>query len=149
MPDSLSKAYHQFRDLDRLRGEINRFFGETMTRLPFLEWHETGYPSIDIYAANQDMILVAEVPGLSAEELEISTTKDSITVSGEFRLPQLPEDARVMRQERSYGRFTRTFHLPLPVDADKAEATMKDGLLMIRVPKAEEVRPRTVVIKNG
>ena len=149
MSDAITRSIQgPFREIDRLRNEMNRIFGDVFARLPAVEWHETGYPCVDVYAAPQELILVAEVPGLAAENIEITTTKDSVTIAGEFNTPPLPEQAETLRQERSYGRFTRTFRLPLPVDADKAEADIKNGLLVIRVPKAAEVRPRTIQIKT-
>ncbi len=148
MSDAITRGgYSPFREIERLRDEMNRVFNTTFGRLPMVEWHETGYPPVDVYATPEELFLVAEVPGLAAENIEITTTKDSVTIAGEFSLPKLPEQAEALRQERTYGKFTRSFRLPMPVDADQAEADIKDGLLIVRIPKAAEVRPRTIPIK--
>ncbi len=147
MTDALLRL-SPFRELDRIRSEVNRLFNGELARGQVMEWHETLYPAVDVYNTNNELVLVAEVPGLSAENLEITTTKDSVTLAGEFTAPQFPEQAESLREERTYGRFSRSFRLPLPVDADKAAASIKDGLLIIRVPKAEEIRPRVVPINE-
>ena len=149
MTNSLLRlGFEPFREIDRLRSEMNRLFGDTLSRYPDLGFATPNSPRADIYATGEDLLVVAELPGLSADQVEITTNQDILTIGGEFKQPDLPENADVMRQERWYGRFSRSFQLPIPVDADKAEATMKDGLLIVRVPKAKEAKARTVPIKT-
>ncbi len=74
------------------------------------------------------------------------TNRNQLTLQGE-RLPEEPNNGRWHRRERGFGRFRRLLELPLPVDADKVEATLEDGLLHLTLPKAEEARPRRIAVK--
>ncbi|MCL6613743.1 MAG: Hsp20/alpha crystallin family protein [Firmicutes bacterium] len=148
MANALARLiYDPLLEMDRIRGEVNRLLGESLGRFSLAGWMEPGQPPIDIYATNDELILVAAVPGLAAKDLEITTNRGFITIAGEFTPPDLPEKVESLRQERWYGRFSRTFQLPLPVEAEKAEATMENGLLFIRMPKAKEARTTNVPIK--
>lgn len=149
MANSLVRfGFEPFREIERIRSEMNRLFGESLSRYPGNGWADSGSPKVDIYATNEDLLLVVELPGLNQEALEITTNQDVLTFSGEFKLPELPENAEILRQERWYGRFSRSFQMPFPIDADHAEATIKDGLLVVRVPKAKEAKTRTVPINT-
>ena len=148
MANALSRLiYDPLVEIDRIRGEMNRLLGESLGRLSLTGWTEPGQPPVDIYATNDELILVVAVPGLEAKDIQINTNRGFITISGEITPPDIPEEAESLRQERWYGKFSRTFQLPLPVEAEKAEASLKDGLLYIHIPKAKEARTTNVPIK--
>lgn len=141
-------------EFDRLRRQMARDF-ESLFRFglgaegPYLTYGMLGVgPRMNVYDEGEDYVIVAEVPGVSGDELEISANRDSITIQGE-RKDDAPEGYKVWRRERSPVRFSRTFTFPSRVDADNATASLADGLLTIRVPKVAEDRPRHIEVKAG
>ena len=104
-------------------------------------------PSADIYEDDNNLVVKAELPGISKDELNVTITRDTITISGEKKSEEKVEKKNYHRLERSYGSFCRSFRLPDHVDSDKAEAIFKDGVLEIRVPKSEESRHKKIEIK--
>jgi HSP20 family protein len=129
--------------MTRLRDEVVKVL-DTLRRSGVQEVYT---PRTDIYETDQEVVVVAEVPGLTAkEDLEVGATEDSVIVRGEIRrATEVREDA-FTQVERFYGRFSRTLPLPAKVEPQKAEASYRDGLLEIRLPKAEGTRRRTVKV---
>jgi HSP20 family protein len=91
--------------------------------------------------------IVAEVPGVKAEDVKISLENNLLTLRGEKKQQAEEQSERVHRYERSYGVFERTFSLPTTVDPDKIDAQYANGVLMITIPKAERARPREIPVK--
>ena len=92
--------------------------------------------------------IVAELPGVKAEDVKISLENQTLTMRGEKRQVAEEKTERVHRYERSYGAFERTFALPGTVDADRIEASYADGLLTVTLPKVERARPRQIEIRT-
>ena len=107
---------------------------------------EGTWPLGMLFDAGDRLLLQVAVPGLKKEDLQISGSLDVLTLSGE-RKTVAPEGVTVQRRERLPIRFCRSFAFPVPVDLDKAEATLKDGILTVSVLKAPEVRPRTIAVQ--
>ena len=91
--------------------------------------------------------IVAEVPGVKAEDVKISLENNLLTLRGEKKQQAEEQSERVHRYERSYGVFERTFSLPTTVDPDKIDAQYANGVLTITIPKAERARPREIPVK--
>ena len=89
----------------------------------------------------------AELPGLKADELDISVTGGTFSISGERKLPVEDEKARYHRREREAGSFSRIVNLPAQIDAGKVEAQCSDGVLTVTLPKAEAVKPKQISVK--
>jgi HSP20 family protein len=100
---------------------------------------------IEAYATDHEIVVRAAVPGLKPDEVEITFEGDSLTLRGEF--PRPLDNVNYLFTERPWGRFSRTLHLNIPVEADKAEAIFENGLLTLTLPKAEAVRPKVIPIK--
>ena len=129
------------RDFDRLlRGAFSPTFGEgeVSTR--------TWAPPVDIYENGDNLVLKAELPGLSPEDVEIRVQDNTLYLKGERKFEKEVEEQSYHRVERSYGTFTRTFSLPNSIDADKVAANYKDGVLTLTMPKKEEAKPKTIKI---
>jgi HSP20 family protein len=109
-------------------------FKETIT--------EEVMPSIDIFEEGDNVVVKAEVPGIKKEDLDISVTDNTVSISGEKKKEEKVERKNYYREERSYGSFTRSFRLPTEVQTDKAKASFKEGILEIRIPKTEEAKKR-------
>jgi HSP20 family protein len=89
--------------------------------------------------------LLAELPGMKREDIDIEVTQDSLSISGERRLDQ-DEKKSYVRVERPYGPFTRTFAINTPIKAGEVKASYKDGVLEIIVPKSEEIKPKKIEV---
>jgi HSP20 family protein len=101
---------------------------------------------VNLYESADGYVLTAEVPGSSRDDLDVSVEGSRVTLSGKRRI-ELPEGASVHRRERPEGSFRRTVELPAPLDAEKAEAVYRHGVLSVRVPKASSHQPRSIGIR--
>ena len=101
-------------------------------------------PALDLYQGNDNIIAVVELPGMRKEEIEISLQDGTLSISGERKGETAKEDAA--RTERFSGKFRRTVTLPTQVDVSKINASYKDGILTVTLPKAEEAKPKQIKI---
>lgn len=99
-------------------------------------------PSIDLFTEGDDVVVKAELPGMKKEDIDVSVTDSTITVSGEKKQEEKVEKKDYYRLERSYGSFSRSFSLPAEVQTEKVTAKFKDGILEIRIPKTEEAKKK-------
>jgi HSP20 family protein len=104
-------------------------------------------PAIDLYEGKEEVVLKAEVPGLSKEDLKIDLTDSMITISGEKKKEEEVKEEAYTYSERSYGSFSRSLQLPCAVKADKVKATFKNGILEVKLPKTEDAKKRHVTVK--
>jgi HSP20 family protein len=134
-------------------GQLQQFQNE-MNRL-FDRWGDGGgraggaatFPAVNVWEENDEVFVEAELPGLDLKDLEIYVTGgNQLTLKGE-RKPFAPETGVWHRQERAYGHFTRGLTLPFPVDADKVDARLENGVLLVRLAKHESARPRKIQVK--
>lgn len=136
-----------FGQLTNLRDEINRLF-ESPTGNGGSDVFNSWAPSLDVYEDKDNIIVRAELPGLKKEEIEISLHENVLTVSGERRNEKKYEGAETSREERFFGKFTRSMKLPKSVNANKVKAAYSDGILTVTLPKSEDAKPRQIEIKN-
>jgi HSP20 family protein len=108
-------------------------------------------PPADLLIDDEGVTVYMDVPGVKRENLEIELENDMLTVRGERPFPYAQEDGSgpVRRIERGFGRFERTLRVPRGLDPDAIEATLSDGVLTLRMPKPETLRPRKIEIKAG
>jgi HSP20 family protein len=99
-------------------------------------------PSVDVFEEGDDVVVKAELPGMSKENIDVKITDDIVTISGEKKKEEKIEKKDYHRMERSYGSFTRSFRLPSEVQTDKATAKFKEGVLEVRIPKTEEAKKK-------
>jgi HSP20 family protein len=102
---------------------------------------------VDVQAEKDDFIVRANVPGLKPEDLRVEVVDNTVTISGEISSEQKTEQENYLLQERRYGQFSRSFTLPTSLNSAKAEATIENGVLVLRLPKAEEARPKAITVK--
>jgi len=102
-------------------------------------------PALDVYQDKDQFTVVAEVPGMKKEEIDISLHGDTLTISGERKSHEKQGD-QAFRAERFFGRFQRSLPLPSAVDTEKVKATYKDGILEVVLPKAEEAKPKQIEV---
>jgi HSP20 family protein len=136
---ALDRLANMHQELDRV---FESTFGSNFRPLGTLSrWT----PAVDVYQDKDQFTVVAEVPGLEKEEIEISLHGDTLTISGE-RKPQEKEADQGFRTERFFGKFQRSLTLPSVVNAEKVKASYKDGLLQVVLPKAEEAKPKQIEV---
>jgi HSP20 family protein len=104
-------------------------------------------PAINILEREDAIVIQADLPGLNAEDVEVTVENSTLTIRGERRLDEAREGETYHRVERLYGMFERTFNLPNSVDTTKIEARFKNGEMNLTLPKREESKPRSVKIK--
>jgi len=130
--------------MDRLQREMNRVFDQALETRS----NPSGYPAVNIYAAENGLVLHAELPGFQAENLDISINGETLTLSGERFAESIPEEAHYHRQERGIGKFSRTIKLPYTIEADQVQAELKNGLLTLTLPRAKTDLPRKIAVNH-
>ncbi len=103
--------------------------------------------AVDVYREDGNLVVKAEVPGVTAEELDITVKDDVLIIAGETKAEEDVEEENYIRRERRYGSFCRSFALPAEAEGDKAEAAFEDGVLTVTIPVAEEPREDTVKVE--
>ena len=137
-----------FRDAVSLRDAMSRLFEESFIRPAAWPGPFEGVGlAVDMVETKDDVVVKAAAPGLQPEDIDIAVTGDLLTIKCEFKSEIKTEGASVIRQERRYGAFERTLSLPTQVVADKARAEFENGMLTLTLPKAEEVKPKTIRVK--
>jgi HSP20 family protein len=101
---------------------------------------------IDVRADSDSFTLKALLPGVKAEDLNIHIVNETVTIAGELKADR-EEDSSYLLTERPSGKFQRVLTLPTQLDPDKVEANLEDGVLTLRIPKAEEAKPRTIKVQ--
>ena len=137
-----------FGDLLSLRQAMDRLFEESFVS-PRLAGAQGDLVPMDVYATDDDFVLEANLPGVKPEEVEITVEGNTLTISGETRSSRKDEEGATILQEIRRGRFTRTMTLPAGLEPETASATFEDGVLTVRIPRAEQVKPRQIKIGSG
>jgi HSP20 family protein len=106
----------------------------------------SAWPEVSLWDDGQALVLTANIPGMSDKDIQLSVHQDVLTLSGE-RSTKVPEGYAVERQERGKARFSRSFALPTRVDAERASADVKDGVLTVTLPKHPDAQPRQIAVK--
>jgi HSP20 family protein len=133
-----------WRSLNEMQHEVNRIFDRWGNQAFGL----AEYPAVNVWEENDALHVEAELPGLALEDLEIFVTgNNQFTLKGERKAPVVEKGVQ-HRQERGFGKFTRTLTLPFPVDDSKVEARFENGVLKVTLPKHEAARPRKIAIKS-
>jgi len=140
--------WEPFNELVSLRDAMDRLFEEGLVRPRTWLAPITESLMMDIYETKDDIVVKAAVPGVKAEDIDISVTGNLLTIKGEFKEEEGVEKANYIRRERRYGSFSRSLTLPSSVDVDKAEAEFTDGILKLTLPKVEEAKPKTISVKT-
>ncbi len=141
--------WEPFRDLTDFRNSIDRVFDRGYAR-PWrvVTWENGGslFP-VDVSDTEESVAVTASLPGIKAEDISISVTGRTLTIKGETKSEDETNEPNYYRQERRVGSFEREIGLPVRVEAEKASATFEDGVLELELPKAADVRTRTIEIK--
>jgi HSP20 family protein len=139
--------WEPFRDMVALRDAMDRMFEERMFRppVPFGPWAE-GALAVDMYETDESVVVKSAVPGVSAEEIEVSVTGDTLTIKAETKEEEEIKRESYLRRERRFGSYCRSVTLPGGLETEKAKADYTDGILTLTFPKAEEVKPKSIKV---
>lgn len=136
-----------FQDLWQVREEVNRLFDHTLNRYPALRGVRGWQPAVDMYEDDKEITVKAEIPGVEPKDVDITVTADSISLKGELKEETERREDGYIRAERRFGQFYRTLPLPAEVKPEEAQATFKNGVLEVRMPKAQVGRREGVKVK--
>ena len=132
-----------------LRSAMDRLFEDSFVSP--LGWRtlngsESVNPPIDVHETGDELVVSASLPGMKADDVDITITGQTLSLRGEFKADEEVQRDQYLYRERRFGSFSRTVQLPVRVQGDRASATFSDGVLTLRIPKAEEVKPRQIKI---
>ncbi len=135
------------REMMTLREAMDRLFDDVFTRPLNLGDGGWSAPAIDMYQTDDEVVVKAAIPGFNADEVQINVTGDVLTLRGEMKHEEEQKDKAWHIHEQRWGSFERSITLPTDVKADKASADFENGILTVTLPKAEEVKPKTITVK--
>jgi HSP20 family protein len=137
-----------FREFAAMQDRMNRIFGNVYLRDEDTGLRGSWVPAVDIFETpNHDLIVRAELPGMTREDIEVTVENSTLVLKGEKKFDPEVKEENYRRIERSYGTFHRSFTLPNTVDTTRVGADYKNGVLTIKLPFREEARPRTINVE--
>jgi HSP20 family protein len=143
----LLRRWDPFFDVSKTLEEMDRIFNAANRPLGLRSVPRGTFPAINIYDQGDQTVLLAEIPGINPDDLELTVLEDTVTLKGNRALERNDED-RIYRRERVAGEFSRTLTLPDSVDPDKVKAEYKNGVLRVSLEKAEPAKARQIKIQS-
>jgi HSP20 family protein len=145
------ERWEPFKEMMSLREAMNRLVEDSFIRpgswLAPVDAEAMGV-AMDVIDTKDNVIVKASVPGIKPEDIDVSVTGEVLTIKGETASEEKIEQGSYLRQERRFGKFERTLTLPTQVQADKADAKFEHGVLTLTLPKAEQVKPKSIKVKT-
>jgi HSP20 family protein len=130
-----------------MQTQMNRLFDNFLGQPSLSGTMERAWsPPVDMYETRNEVVVAVELPGLNEKDIRLSITGDLLTIQGERQWSDEVRDAAHYRQERWFGKFERALSLPIPVETGQVKATYRDGVLTIKLPKTEGVKPKEIKI---
>ncbi len=138
-------------ELDRMFEDFDRRFRWPRPWVPQSWWAEPGVrmPALDVYEKDNEIVVKAEIPGMSKDDIEVSLANSTLTISGEKKKEEEIKDQDYYRCERSFGSFSRSIELPAPVKTEDAKASFVNGVLEIHLPKTAETKRKLITVEVG
>lgn len=135
-------VYRSLRDMKQLEMQLNRWLAN----------HESSsyseFPQINVWSSEDGAVVRTEIPGVDPEKVDISLVNDTVTIRGSRHEETFEEEHSCTRKERRFGHFTRSLQLPFTVDGDGVKARFNDGILEIKLPRAEADKPRKISVSS-
>jgi len=138
----------RFEELERMHSQMNRF-AEELTEGLYREPVAGVFPLLNVTEDKDKYYVRAELPGIKANDLDISVTGNTLSISGERKISAEGEKTRYHRKERDAGEFSRMISLPAQVDTVQVEAHCADGILTVVLPKSETAKPKQITVKTS
>lgn len=135
-------------ELDRLRQDFDRLFDSSLPRI--YRQRARAFPAVNMWTNDEEgVVVMAELPGVDADGINISVTADTLTISGSRQPDDGPAAEQYHRREQSYGDFSRVVQLPYTVNNEGVEASVNKGVLRVYLPRAEAEKPKQITVKAG
>jgi len=144
----LVDQWFPFFDVGKTLEEMDRAFGRMGRPLGLRSVPRGTFPAINMYQQDDGVLLMAEVPGVEPGSLDLTVLNDSVTLKGRREEKDIPENSRMYRRERAQGTFARTVTLPEAINPDSVQARYADGVLTVRMEKAESAKVRKIAIQS-
>ena len=145
---TMMTRYEPFGNVLSLRDAMDQLFQDSFVA-PFGHLAQTtSSMPVDVYETDDAFVVKAFMPGLTPDDLAINVEQQSVMIHGEPKAEEMT-GMRPLLQERQIGAFTRTFTLPVPVEADKVQAELSNGVLSLTLPKSEAIKPRKIQVKSS
>jgi HSP20 family protein len=140
--------WEPFRDLMAMQDRMTRLIDETFSRI----WKEdmaqgVWSPAVDILERGDEVVLKADLPGVTQNEIDIRVEEGTVTIQGERKFVKESSEENYVQIERPYGTFRRTFSIPRTIDQESIKASYKDGVLRIILPRRQEIQPKQIVVE--
>lgn len=132
-------SFDPFAELRLMERQMNRLFRDVHGR-------GTDYPALNYWSNDNEALLEIEMPGVNADDFELSVQDDVVTIAGERKDPHADETVTAHRHERAFGKFSRTLQLPFEVEADKVAARYENGVLRVTLPRRESTKSKRIAI---
>jgi HSP20 family protein len=141
--------FDPFGEMLTLRDTMDRIFDERLLRP--LTWRsfegEALSPALDVHENGDEIVVEAALPGMAPEDVDITITGQTLTLRGEMKASSAENGDQYLYRERRFGTFHRQLQLPVRVEGERADATFEHGVLTLRIPKADEVKPRQIQVR--
>jgi HSP20 family protein len=150
------EQWHPLKEIESMCREMDSMWEEifpTPRRSLLAPWRrlaskdDTAIPAIDVIDKADEILVRCEMPGVEKKNIDVSVPEDTLTVKGEVEKDKEYKDEDYYHRERTYRSYTRSIHIPEKVKADKIKASVKDGMLNVHIPKAEELKPRKIKVE--
>ena len=140
--------WEPFEGLTALRREMDRLFEDFSTGGGALRfWERAAEPAVEVSDTAEAVVVKVQVPGITKDDVQLTITENALTVKGEMKEEEKKEEKNYHRREFRYGAFVRTIALPAPVQAEKATAQLKDGVLEVTMPKSAQAQVKHIPIQ--
>ena len=138
-----------YREMMVIRNRMDRRLNNELSVAP-TSWKSIKWGiALDVAESDDDYMVKASLPGINPDDLEITFNDNRLTIKGEVKEDEELDEAQYHLRERRYGTFTRSIKLPSGIESDKIDAKYDDGVLKLRLPKVEEIKPKKITIKKG
>ena len=144
--------WEPFRGLNTLQDQVNRLLEDSIRGAGPNSSLAAWAPAVDIYETESELVVTADLPGINEKDFDVRVENNMLTIRGERKLEKTVNEDNMLRVERAYGSFSRSFSLPNTVNTEAIKADYRDGVLTVKMPKREESKPKQVkvnVATNG
>lgn len=138
--------WEPFRGLNTLNDEVSRLLEGSIRGNASTSSLTTWAPAVDIHETENELVITADLPGIKTEDLDVRVENNTLTILGERKLEKTVNEDNMLRVERAYGSFSRSFSLPSTVNTEAIKADYHDGVLIVKMPKREESKPKQVKV---
>ncbi|MGV8024939.1 MAG: Hsp20/alpha crystallin family protein [Anaerolineaceae bacterium] len=135
-----------FLDIVNVRDTMDRMLDNYFGRSP-VTFEENGVVDLDLYQTDKNIVIEASIPGIDPEDINISVAGEILTIKGEVKQEKETKEADYHIKERRFGSFSRSITIPTQIVTEKATANFKNGILKLTLPKAEDVKTKTITVK--